>query len=190
MVDRTMNRWSEIKRLRLLSLIHSHRGHVKSEISMKDKWTTILHIFTVNYPDMSFKSYTGLQTQFYRIHEKEMLTLGITKAGHNLSGLPEEPTEFQKFCMMIQEDIEAEENEKARDLLKKEKKRKYQACMLTHESTELSKQEKSSTSLSVDKRLTTPTSSKQQNILASERHHHDFVSSVTVPMNFNDIWKL
>jgi hypothetical protein len=72
---------------------------------MKDKWTTILHIFTGNYPDMSFKSYTGLQTQFYRIHEKEMLT-GITKAGHNLSGLPEEPTEFQKFCMMIQEDIE------------------------------------------------------------------------------------
>jgi len=72
---------------------------------MKDKWTTILHIFTGNYPDMSFKSYTGLQTQFYRIHEKEILT-GITKAGHNLSGLPEEPTEFQKFCMMIQEDIE------------------------------------------------------------------------------------
>ena len=91
---------------------------------MKDKWTTILHIFTGNYPDMSFKSYTGLQTQFYRIiiHEKEMRTVSITNAGHNLSGLPEEPTEFQKFCMMIQEDIETEENEKARDLLKNEKR--------------------------------------------------------------------
>jgi len=52
MVDRTMNSWSEIKRLRLISLVHSHRGHVKSEISMKDKRTTILYIFTGNYPDM------------------------------------------------------------------------------------------------------------------------------------------
>jgi len=115
---------------------------------------------------MSFKSYTGLQTQFYRIiiHEKEMLTVSITNAGHNLSGLPEEPTEFQKFCMMIQEDIETEENEKARDLLKNEKKRKYQADILTHELTELSEQGISPTSLSVDKRLTTPTSNKQQYI--------------------------
>jgi hypothetical protein len=40
--------------------------------------------------------YTGLQTQFDRIHEKEMLILGVTKAGNNLSGLPEVPTEFQK----------------------------------------------------------------------------------------------
>ena len=52
---------------------------------------------TGNYPDMSFKSYTGLQTQFDRINEKEMLMLGLTKAGHNLSGLPEVPTEFQNF---------------------------------------------------------------------------------------------
>jgi len=74
---------------------------------------------------------------------------------------------------IIQEDIEAEENEKARDLLKKEKKRKYQACMLTHELTELSKQGKSSTSLSVDKRLTTPTSSKQQNIFESSSNDYE-----------------
>ena len=62
---------------------------------MKDKWSTILQLFIANYSDMSFKSYTRIQTQFERIHAKEMVTLGTTKPGSNLSGLPEEPTECQ-----------------------------------------------------------------------------------------------
>ena len=86
---------------------------------------------------MSFKSYTGIQTQFERIHAEEMVTLGITKPGSNLSGLPEEPTECQKFCTMIQEEIEYKEIEKDREAEKREKKREYKDGMLTHELSKL-----------------------------------------------------
>ena len=84
MVDRTTNNnRTDQKRYRLVSLVHCHRGHIKTDVSMKDKWSTILQLFTAIYSDMSFKSYTGIQTQFERIHTKEMLTLGITKPGSN-----------------------------------------------------------------------------------------------------------
>ena len=138
-----------------MSLVHSNRGYVKSEISIKNKGTSIMNIFTGNYADMSFKSYTGLQTQFDRIHEKEMLILGVTKAGHVLSGLPEVPTEFEKFCILIQEEVEEEENVKIRETMKKEKKRKYQAGMLTHELSELSQQGMPTDVSNQNKRLTT-----------------------------------
>ena len=75
-----------------MSLVHCRHGHIKTDVSMKDKWSTILQLFIANYSDMSFKSYTGIQTQFERIHAKEMVTLGTTKPGSNLSGLSEEPT--------------------------------------------------------------------------------------------------
>ena len=157
-----MNNWSDIKQLRFMSLVHSNRGHVKSEISMKDKWTSIMNIFTGNYADMLFKSYTGLQTQFDRIHEKEMLIVGVKKPGHNLSGLPEVPTEFQKKCILIQEEVEEEENVQIRETMKKEKKRKYQSGMLTHELLELSQQGMPTDVSNQNKRLTTNSVSTYQ----------------------------
>ena len=61
---------------------------------------------------------------------------------------------------MIQEEIESEEIEKDREAKKREKKRKYKDGMLTHELSELNNQGNLSSILSVNKRLTTSTTSK------------------------------
>ena len=56
-VDRTTNNnWTDQKRYRLVSLIHFHSGHIKTETALKDKCGTILQLFTANYSDMSFRN--------------------------------------------------------------------------------------------------------------------------------------
>jgi len=74
----------------------------------------ILHQILSRY---DIKGFTGIQTQFSRIREKEeLLSMCVTTAGCNLSGLSEEPTAFQNFCFHIQKDIEKEDAAKIQGL--------------------------------------------------------------------------
>lgn len=130
--------WTEAKKYEFACLVHKEHGHMKTDVSYKVKWENILTKLKAkpNFSELSIKS-PALQNTFERFKDQVLKECGISEEGANLSGLPEEASEYVKLIAAMAEE------ESKRDLAAKtdsKKKKAFQKGLLTHEIKALSGQ--------------------------------------------------
>jgi hypothetical protein len=123
--------WTEAKMHEFMCLVQKENGHMKTNVSFKDKWDKILSLLKAKpgFTEISIQS-TALKNTYLRFKETVLKECGISEEGANLSGLPEEASEYVKLvvCMAKQEFTRAQTSKSdAR------KKKKFMKGLLTHE---------------------------------------------------------
>ena len=111
---------------------------MRTNVSFKDKWDKILSILKAKpgFTELSIQS-TALKNTYLRFKETVLKECGISEEGANLSGLPEEASEYVKLvvCMAKQEFTRAQTFKS--DV---KKKKKFMKGLLTHEVNALTNQ--------------------------------------------------
>jgi hypothetical protein len=124
--------WTEPRKHRFAIIVQKYDGHKKTGETMKDKWAKILSKVESEqemFAGLAIKQ-EGLKNQFDRLKQQVLKECGISEEGANLSGLPEEGSEYQKLMICLaKEDWQIENCKKD----KKDKKRGVQKALLTHE---------------------------------------------------------
>lgn len=130
--------WTEAKKYEFACLVQKEYGHMKTDVSYKTKWETILTKLKAktNFSELSIKS-NALQNTFERFKDQVLKECGISEEGANLSGLPEEASEYVKLIVALAEE-EFRRSEAAKNAAKKTKK--FQKGLLTHEVKALTSQ--------------------------------------------------
>ena len=150
--------WTDAKKLEFATLVHKKQGHMKTDVSYKVKWETILTELKAkeNFSDLSIKS-TALQTTFDRFQEAVLKECGISEEGANLSGLPAAASEYVKLIVSM-----AEEEHKRSFVAKNKKneKVKIQKGLLTHEIKALASQGESF-NLAADQKSDSPSADQR-----------------------------
>jgi hypothetical protein len=126
----TGNDWPYEMRLRFARLVSLHKGYIKSETNMKDKWTIIMSSMKTMYPHFTLQSPSSTQQHFTRLSEATLKLVGVSDEGANLSGLADVPDEFEKLIICMSEEVDE------RKYIKKsikDKNDKIQKGCLTHE---------------------------------------------------------
>eukprot|EP01036_Dinobryon_divergens_P036041 gene36041-46832_t len=130
--------WTEAKKHEFMCLVQKENGHMKTNVSFKDKWEKILSLLKAKpgFIDISIQS-TALKNTYLRFKETVLKECGISEEGANLSGLPEEASEYVKLvvCMAKQEFTRAQTSKS--DV---KKKKKFMKGLLTHEVNALTNQ--------------------------------------------------
>jgi hypothetical protein len=118
--------------------VNRNKAYKKTEQSMEVKWKSILDRITL-MPQLIGISCTWqtLQTQFNRFKDDVLKELQISEEGANLSGLANEPSEFQFLMVNMAEEL-FEQKHSAQH--KKDKKQQLQAALITHEKSSLTTQ--------------------------------------------------
>lgn len=136
----TMNyfRWTDPLKEVLADLVNKNQGHLKTDETMETKWKRINEklLSRSDFAGLQI-SWQSLQNQYKRFLEATLKEHGISEEGANLSGLPEEASNYAKLLVAMAEEKQKYDSMKKAELLKK--KRKAQA-LLTHESIELHRQ--------------------------------------------------
>lgn len=142
----TYFRWTDRQKEIFADQVSKYKGHLKNEETMEVKWKRINEKL-VGKAEFSGLNVTwqSLQNQYKRFSEATLKEIGISVEGANLSGLPENASNYVQYIVaMAKEKINTEAAKKT-ELLKK--KRKAQA-LLTHESRELQHQGQLNSSIS------------------------------------------
>jgi hypothetical protein len=125
---------------KLAQMAMRYGGYKRTSDLMEKKWKLIADHLSAD-PEFSSSAITfdwrSLQIQFKRLQETVLKETGTDKPGANLSGLPEEPSPYQLLMMNMAEEVASGKG--AKDI-EKEKKRKLQSNLLTHESSALEQQ--------------------------------------------------
>ena len=133
-------RWTDEMKLRMVQLCLKHKGYIRTEDNMNEKWNEILNAAKMDplFIEMP-KNYSAmsLQNKFKACKDEVLLELGITKEGANLSGLPSTMTEYQSLLVAMAEEVHKKTYSAAQDKAKKERQ---QVGLLTHEINQLARQ--------------------------------------------------
>jgi hypothetical protein len=130
-------KWSEEMAYKLAKLVLRHKGYKRTELTMKDKWSSILSELKRDevFHDLNI-SWESLQNAFRRNCEKVLKDAGISEEGANLSGLPEQPSDYQTLVINMAEEVAKEKDKSKRAAAK----RKFeQEVMKSHEMASLKK---------------------------------------------------
>ena len=97
--------WTEAKKYEFICLVQKESGHRKTDVSYKIKWETILTKLKAksNFLELSIKA-PALQNTFERFKDQVLKECGISEEGANLSGLPEEASEYVKLIVAMAEE--------------------------------------------------------------------------------------
>ena len=91
-------RWTDEMKLILSKEVNRNKAYKKTEQSMEVKWKSILDRITLMPQFIGIScTWQTLQTQYNRFKDDVLKELQISEEGANLSGLANEPSEFQYF---------------------------------------------------------------------------------------------
>jgi hypothetical protein len=136
-------RWSQDIKHKVANLAKKHRGYIKTDESMDVKWTKILEELQ---NDFEFKSecdgrkelsWRAIYQFFNRSMQDILHQLGISEEAVNLSGLPEDATDYMILMVNMAHEVYTKKKAISEE---KERKEKKQKALLTHENQALSKQ--------------------------------------------------
>lgn len=134
----TYFRWTDPLKEILADLVNKNQGHLKTDETMETKWKRIVEKLQTRSDFSGLQiSWQSLQNQFKRFLEATLKEYGVSEEGANLSGLPEEASNYVKLLVAMAEEKQNLDSMKKAELVKK--KRKAQA-LLTHENVELHRQ--------------------------------------------------
>jgi hypothetical protein len=109
--------WTEQRKHRFACIVQKYDGHKKTAETMKDKWAKILSKVESEqdmFVGLSIKQ-DALKNQFDRLKQQVLKECGISEEGANLSGLPEEGSEYQNMMICLaKEDWQVENSKKDR----------------------------------------------------------------------------
>ena len=105
--------WTEVCKLKFISIVHKYEGHKKSGETMKDKWEKIHSKIESDsqFAGLSIKA-DALKNQFNRFKDAVLKECGISEEGANLSGLPEEASQYIKMMTTLAKENYDQENAK------------------------------------------------------------------------------
>lgn len=126
--------WTDEKRYTLAKLVYRLKAYKKTELSMKSKFE-IVYKQLKEKPEFEQLNMTSqsLQNSFKRDQEAVLIKLGILKEQVNLSGLPTEPSEYEKLHVAMAEE-ESDLTKKRKRKQEKAKNSKNLSNVLVHES--------------------------------------------------------
>ena len=130
--------WTEAKKHHFAVVVQKYEGHKKTADSMKIKWEKIHTklLCESDFAGLSIKQ-DSLKVQFDRNKTEVLESCGISEEGANLSGLPEEASEYIKLMILLaKEDHDLEHSKK----VAKDKKKAVQKALLNHEIANLEEQ--------------------------------------------------
>ena len=129
-------RWTNDMKHILAKKVCEHRAYIpsfgKNALTLVEKWQRVkadLIVFKEFYGFID-KGWESLQAQFNRFKDEVLKEAGISEEGANLSGLNEEPSEYQLLMINMAEEYQIKKQESKE---KKEKKEKLQKVLLENE---------------------------------------------------------
>lgn len=134
--------WTEEKKYVLAQLTLKYKGYKNSDRTHAEKWEQILEKLKlkVGFEELDIKL-VPLHNHFKRMMEDVSELTGTSREGANLSGLPEEPSEYIKIMLNMYEEVQNNENIKKgmnekkaaeRKKMTMEEKRRLQGQGLVH----------------------------------------------------------
>jgi len=103
--------WTEERKYVLAQLALKYKGYKNSDRTHAEKWEQILEKLKlkVGFEELDIK-HVPLHNHFKRMMEDVSELTGTSKEGANLSGLPEEPSEYIKIMLNMYEEVQNNEN--------------------------------------------------------------------------------
>ena len=148
--------WTESRKHRLAVLVQKYLAHIKSDKTFKDKWEKVLDKLKA---DADFQNIAigvaGIEAAFKRFQKEVLNKAGISEEGPNLSGLAEEPNDYEKLMILLAQETA---QQKAKAKVAKNRKGNIRKGLLTHEEKTLTQQGQVD---SVSSLITTSTTDKQ-----------------------------
>lgn len=164
--------WTETRKFRLASIVQKYSAHIKTKETLNEKWVKILDKLKsdADFAQLSIQT-SGLEATFKRFLKEVLQKAGILEEGPNLFGRPEQPSDYEALMILLGKEAA---NQKAAREDGKQKKRKIQKALLTHEQVMLGQQAKQgSSSTSVDMCDSSLTRTNNSSINNEEENSND-----------------
>ena len=125
-------KWTEPMKIALAREVYSRRAYKRTDEKMDKKWTDIAPSLSSNveFAGIPVFEWINLRTQFTRLAKAVRIEAGVDNQRVNLSALRNEPTQFQKLVLDMEEE---KEDNKAEAVGKKEKSVELQRKLFGHE---------------------------------------------------------
>ena len=132
-------RWTDDMKLTLAKEVSQCLGYMKTADSMEVKWTKISDSISKKpaFEGLPLFQWGSLKKMFDRWSEQMLKTYGVSEEGSNLSGLPEQPSEFELLILNM---AQAKDESIKKKKIEKENTQKKQQSLFGHEVSGLKKQ--------------------------------------------------
>jgi enoyl reductase-like protein len=128
----TYVKWTEPMKVALALEVFSRRAYKRTDEKMEKKWADIAQSLATNVEFAGIPRFecSNLRTQFKRMAQAVRKEAGVDNQRVNLSAIREEPSQFQKLILDMEEE---KDDHKAEASEKKEKTVELQKRLIGHE---------------------------------------------------------